>query len=272
LKLLRNELKNEPSIVSVATAEIFPGQYWQNYNNFEPNVSENLEEISLRQITIDDRYFETLKINVVLGRDFLDQPKRDSASVIINQTAFNKLNWTDLNNKFLLAGGDENEKYKVVGVVEDYYYQSLQSGIQPVIHYYSDYVNNKMIVRFHSDHLQSGVNLLKNKWEEMESFEPLEYNFIDSEFDKLYKSHERMGATTTIFSVIAIIIASLGLFSIASFTIRTRRKEVGIRKVLGPTMENIIIFLSKWFSYLTLIAFVIACPVAYYLSDFVNKT
>ncbi|MEQ6122111.1 ABC transporter permease [Reichenbachiella sp. MALMAid0571] len=276
LEILKQELLHESSIESIASAQSFPGKYWQNYNGFSPSFPTGTATISLRQIAVDHNYFETLKIKLVEGRNFSPDLVSDSTAVIINRTAMEKYGWVDLDDKFLLAGGSETEKFKVVGVVDDYHYQSLENDIQPMIHFYSKHVSNKLIVRFHPDHINSGIALLEKRWSEMDAYEPMEYFFVNYEFDQLYKSHERIATTTTLFSLIAIVIASLGLFSIASFSIRIRRKEVGIRKVLGASMAGISLLLSKRFCLLILVAFIFSIPVVYYaselyLANFVNR-
>ena len=154
------------------------------------------------------------KFKLSKGRNFSPDVFTDSASVIINQAAMDKYDWKDLDDKFLLSGGRDQEKFKVVGVVDDYYYQSLEHDIQPMIHFYSKHVSNKLIVRFHPDQINSGIAILEKKWNKLEAYEPMEYFFVNYEFNQLYKSHERIATTTTLFSLIAIVIASLGLFAL----------------------------------------------------------
>ena len=147
------------------------------------------------------------------------------------------------------------EDYKVIGVVEDYNYQSLKRSIQPVVHFFNPEVTNRLAVRLDPERLQEGIALLERKWNAMDPYEPFDYSFVDESFDELYKEQERLGTTSSLFSLIAIVIAGLGLFSITSYTLRIRKKEIGIRMVLGASLASIITDLSRNLGLLIFLAF-----------------
>ena len=265
LKTLRDQLENETLVQEVSLSECIPGSYNENYNGFQPVDSLDSKSISLRQITIDHKYFNTFKMTVIDGRNFSPGIESDKKAVIINETAMKQFGWEDLIDKQIRSGGGDRI-FQVIGVVEDYYYQSLKRSIQPVIHFYSPDNTNRLAVRLDPERIQEGLALLETKWNAMDPYEPFDYFFVDEAFNELYKEQERLGTTSSLFSMIAIIIAGFGLFSITSYTIRLRKKEIGIRKVLGASMLNIMTKLSKNFGILVLIAFVLACPVMYFLS------
>ena len=265
LKTLRDQLENETLVQEVSLSECIPGSYNENYNGFQPVDSLDSKSISLRQITIDHKYFNTFKMTVIDGRNFSPDIESDKKAVIINETAMKQFGWEDLIDKQIRSGGGDRV-FQVIGVVEDYYYQSLKRSIQPVIHFYSPDNTNRLAVRLDPERIQEGLALLETKWNAMDPYEPFDYFFVDEAFNELYKEQERLGTTSSLFSMIAIIIAGFGLFSITSYTIRLRKKEIGIRKVLGASMLNIMTKLSKNFGILVLIAFVLACPVMYFLS------
>lgn len=263
---LRDQLANETVVKSVTLTECVPGEYNENYNGFQSIDSAEAKTVSLRQTTIDHRFFETFKMNIIDGRNFSMDRESDKETVIINEAAMEAYGWTDLKNRSLRSGGG-GQVYEVIGVVEDYYYQSLKRSIQPVIHFYNPEVTTRLAVRLDPERLQEGIALLEEKWNALDPYEPFDYAFVDESFDKLYKEQERLGTTSSLFSMIAIVIAGLGLFSITSYNIRLRKKEIGIRKVLGASILSIITGLSRNLGLLVMLAFILACPIIYYLSD-----
>lgn len=264
IRSLRDELTKETAIDAVSLTQAVPGSYWQNYNGFIYVDSSGSKTVSMRQITVDHNFFDTFRMKILYGRNFSNESKADRQSVIINETAMKRYGWTDINGKMVRGGGGE-ESFAVIGVVEDYYYQSLKDEIQPVVHFYNPDVNGKLAIRFHRDRVAEGLELIREKWSALESYEPFDYTFVDKAFDELYKEQEKLGITSTIFSLIAVIIAGMGLFSITAYSIRLRRKEVGIRKTLGASVQNIVMVLSGNFGWLVLVGFIVACPAAYYL-------
>ena len=267
LLLMKNQLANEPSIEEVTFAENVPGRYNHNYNQFSPKNAPSHESVSLRQVTVGAHYFRTFGMEIVDGRDFNEQLASDSNAVIINQTAMRALGWSDTQDKFLMEGGND-KTYPVIGVVKDFHYESLQHEIQPLIHFYggADFVGT-LAARLHPTATAEGLRALEQTHHSLNPYEPFDYYFMDQEFDRLYKDQERLGLTATLFSGIAIIIASLGLLALAAFSTRQRRKEIGVRKVLGASATQVVMLLSQNFTLLVLIAFLVACPLIYYASD-----
>jgi putative ABC transport system permease protein len=264
--VLKDELLKEPAIEAVASAQAVPGNYWENYNSFEYTDSTGSSTVQMRQLTVDQNFFDTFRMKIVSGRNFSREVESDKQSVIINETAMKKYGWTDINNKRVRSGGGQRT-FQVIGVVQDYYYQSLKDDIQPVVHFFNPELTGYLAVRFRPDRVAQGLALLERKWSQLGPYEPFDYVFVDRAFDQLYKEQEKMGTTSSIFSLIAVIIAGLGLFSITAYSIRLRKKEVGIRKVLGASLRSIVMALSSNYGLLILIAFVVACPAAYYLMD-----
>jgi putative ABC transport system permease protein len=264
LLLLKDGLQKESSVEAAASAQAVPGSYWHNYNGFEYTDSTGSKTVSLRQITVDDQFFKTFQMNIVEGRNFSRDMESDKKTVVINQTAMKRYGWKDINNKSVRSGGGD-EYFEVIGVVEDYYYQSLKDDIQPVIHFFSPEVAGKLAVRFNPDRVAEGLALLEKKYNALGPYEPFDYFFVDKAFDELYKEQERLGTTSSTFSLIALVVAGLGLFSMTAYSIRLRKKEVGIRKVLGASLRSIIMNLSGNFGMLIVLAFILACPAAWYL-------
>ncbi|WP_020528730.1 ABC transporter permease [Flexithrix dorotheae] len=265
---LRENLPNDAAIEAVTLSENVPGKYWDNYNWFENLDSNGVDGLSLKQINIDHNYFDLLDINILHGRGFSDSIKSDENALIINEKAMKIYGWTDLENKYLKPGGwgENTNGWPVIGVVEDYHYRSLKQSVEPLVHFYSPNSTNRLLVKLHPEKYQEGIQLLEEAWQDLGAYQPFSYAFVDEDFNQLYKTQERLGMTSMTFSGIAVIIALLGLFSISTFMMKQRKKEIGVRKVLGATMFNIIILVSKGFLFLIGIAFFISIPLIYWLS------
>ena len=267
LQRVKTVLANETAIQSVAFAENVPGRYNHNYNHFARGEAPQQEPVSLRQVFVGANYFGTLGMQLGQGRDFSETLASDSSAVVINQTALRALGWSDIQDKFLIAGGD-GMRHPVVGVVDDFYYQSLQHEIEPLIFRYGgpDYVSS-LAVRLQPNAVPEGLDALERAYQTLNPYEPFDYFFVDQEFDKMYRAQERLGLTASLFAGIAVVLASLGLLALAAFATRQRRKEVGVRKVLGASVAQIIVLLSRNFAVLVAVAFVVACPLIYYAAD-----
>lgn len=272
LSTFAEDLRQESSVKSVSFGSSAPGEYDENYNGFQVIDSATSEKtVSLRKVYVGAKYFETLGMSLVVGRDFSTDIASDTAAVIINETAMRELGWKDIDNKLLQEGGG-TDKVRVIGVVKDYFYQSLKRPVQPLIHIYSPKSRGRLLVQFADGRIKDGLSSLENKWSQLDAYEPFSYRFVDKTFEKLYDEQERLGTTAGVFSSIAISIACMGLFSITAYSIRLRRKEVGIRKVLGASVSSLVVNLSIRYTLLIVVGFVIACPLVYAMtSGFLNE-
>lgn len=266
ISVMKTDLLKESAVEAATIGQAIPGNYWHNYNGFEYTDSTGSKTISLRQLTVDDQFLNTFQMEFVEGRNFSKDIEGDKRSVIINETAMKAYGWSDITDKSLTPGG-EGDPFKVIGVVRDYYYQSLKEQVQPLIHFFNPDVDGMLAVRFHPDRVAEGISLLEKRWNALDPYEPFTYRFVDASFDELYKEQERLGTTSSTFALIAIVIAGMGLFSMAAYSIRLRKKEVGIRKVLGATVQNIVLNLSGSFGLLVVLGFALACPAAWYLMN-----
>jgi putative ABC transport system permease protein len=180
----------------------------------------------------------------------------------------------------LTSLGDDNNPIpiKIIGIVKDFHLQTLKDEIRPAaLTLLNTPEANFLSVKISSNNIQKTIKYLSEKWKEFGQIKPMEYSFFDDNFNELYKSEIQSEKVFTIFAVLAIIIACLGLLGLTAFTAEQRKKEIGIRKVLGATVANIVAMLSKEFLILILAANVIAWPVSYYLmnkwlEDFAYKT
>jgi putative ABC transport system permease protein len=164
---------------------------------------------------------------------------------------------------------------RVVGVIEDFHFESLRDEIEPLVLNRGNYPAS-ISFRLKTNDLKSGIADIKNIWEKTAPGLPFNYEFMDEQFDQIYRSESRAGSLILGFAVLAVVIACLGLFGLATFITQQRTKEIGIRKVLGASVASVVGLLSRDFLKLVLIAIVIASPIAYYfmqkwLADFVYR-
>jgi putative ABC transport system permease protein len=216
------------------------------------------------------------KIKLIAGRGFLRDFKTDSAqALILNETAVKTLGYSSpdeaIGKPFSLMG----RSGKIIGVVRDYHFKGLKEKIKPM----SMVVNAGgwlLSVNVSSSHLAAIVPAIEKQWAQMFPGKPFDYYFADEFFDRQYQAESRFGALFFNFAILAILISCLGLFGVASYSTIQRTKEVGIRKVLGASVSNILNLLSREFLILVFIAFVIASPIAWlfmnrWLEDFAYR-
>lgn len=267
IKTLKHELRQVAGITSVASSSSVPGQY-QGWNTFVwPEDWESEEPLRMRVAVVDETYFQTYQIPFLEGRNFSTEFETDSEALIINETAMKAMGWDTAIGK---KTGRGERQFTIVGVVKDFHWESLQNEIGPVIHRFRttessahDYIS----IGVNTADVSGIISLLREKWSVLDPQRTFDYFFVDDRYNSLYETEERMATVTGYFSALAIIIACLGLFALASFTVMQRTKEIGIRKSLGASAGNIIVLISKSFLGLVFIASIIAVPAAIYLMN-----
>jgi putative ABC transport system permease protein len=219
------------------------------------------------------------------GRSFSVDFSTDSAAFVMNETAFRLMN-QELTEPFaspdeaigkeIRLGFQGGRTGPLVGVVKDFNMSSLHEAIEPIMFFiYPDWYNN-YVVRVQPGNFAATLEAVETTWRQFYADWPFEYQFADQGFDAQYRAEERLGQIFTVFAVLAIFIACLGLFGLASFTAQQRTKEIGVRKVFGASVGSIIVLLSTDFARLVGVAFVVAVPVAYlamnrWLQDFAYR-
>ncbi len=219
---------------------------------------------------VDERYLPTFEIKLKSGRNFSAQYPTDSSAVIINETAAKIFGGTDPVNKKLYMVTDLSTgklvAYNIIGVIKDFNFNSLRDQVMPlVLNLQQD--NGGMAVRINTHDIPGLLNEMKDRWKSMVASQPFSYTFLDEEFNKQYSADERTGKIILVFSILAILIACLGLFGLVTFAAEQRVKEIGIRKVLGARITNIFELLSKDFVKLLVLSICIASPVAWWVMN-----
>ena len=272
--LFKQELLRMPGIQHITHSSLHPlgngntteGVSWPGK---DPNST-----ISFNQASIGYDFSKVLKISVIQGRDFSPAFGTDSTNYLINQAAAKRIGYTEPVGKPLTFW---DKSGKIVGLIEDFHFNSLHKPITPLILRLEENNNyNNILIRTQAGQTKQALTSIETLYRRMNPKFPFSYSFIDSEYEKIYRSETVIGTLATIFAGLAIFIACLGLFGLATFTAEQRTKEIGVRKVLGASVLSIVALLSKDFLKLVLIAIVIASPVAYYamhrwLQDFAYK-
>lgn len=224
---------------------------------------------------LTDRYFiEIMGIELIEGRNFREESAVDRRSVIINRKTAENFGWSPeeaIGRRIVYPGGDY-QTFTVIGVMENFNYYSLMNPVSNFAFFHRSSQSyqvdsNYIVARIAPDNIRETLDAIKSQWEDFRQDVPLEYVFLDDQFDALYRSQQRMGIVFGVFTVIAIIVACMGLLGLVTFATEQRTKEIGIRKVLGANSASVVMLISKDFIKLTGIAFVFACPVAWYLMN-----
>ncbi len=235
------------------------------------DLSDMEATVSIQNWQVDEDYIPTLGMEMVSGRNFsLDFPS-DSTAVILNEAAVKKFNFEgdpvgqNIYSQIIGPGNEEIYNLRtVVGVVKDFNYQSMKESVTPVMLMYNQIPGGPVSFKFRAENTGNVIDLIEDTWNDLAPGQPLTFEFMDDQFSRMYHAETRLGAVFGIFAGFAIFIACLGLFALTAFTAEQRTKEIGIRKVLGASSSGIVVLLSKEFSKLVLIAFVIASPLAWW--------
>ena len=264
----KKEILSYPQFKSATISSFLPVPSNSNNSAVWPDGI-NEKVVSIQQWQVDYDYIKTMEMNIIEGRDFNAAMPTDSLAVIINQTTAKQFGWDDpLNHKVMrLTWPDAKHiAYQVIGVVQDFNFHSLRDNIGPLM-MYIDKSPYTITFRFEAEDTRNMIYLLEQKWMEFVPNELFDYSFVDNRFSKVYFREQRISKIITLFSILAIIIASLGLFGLTAFTTEKRTKEIGIRKVNGASVMDIFRLLAKDFVKLVAIAFVIAVPPTWYYMD-----
>ncbi|HSZ86278.1 MAG TPA: ABC transporter permease [Puia sp.] len=233
--------------------------------------------LDLQVWTIDYDYVKTLGMQIIKGRSFSKDFGSDSSGVVINETTAKLLGYEDPVGQKIYGFGNNNKpkSYNIIGVVKNFNYESLRQDIGPLC-FLLGQNNGLAMFKISTGNINNLISQVENKWKTMAPGMPFSYRFLDESFNDMYRSEQRVGKIVLTFSVLAILIACLGLFGLATFIAEQRTKEIGIRKVLGASVSGIVQLLSKDFVKLVFISFVIAAPLGWYfmhkwLQDFVYR-
>lgn len=266
----KKELEQRHDVVSMTGVLDVLGAHHQG-DNFRFEGMQDAKLFSV--IWVGPDFFKTFDLDIVAGRAY-DETKvtDDSLALIVNEAMVKQLGWTP--EQALGKPFDYGQYHgEIVGVVKDFNFVSKHKVIEPLVvqqrslprHF--NFELKYVAIKLNTTDLPGTVAAIEAKWKQHAPGRPFDYFFLDQELDKLYKDEEKLGKVAGIFSGLAVIVACLGLFALASFIAEERRKEIGIRKMMGGSVGQIVVLLSVDFSKLIALAFVISCPLAWYAVD-----
>jgi putative ABC transport system permease protein len=268
----KQQLLRDPRVANATVTGTVPGGAGMDGTQIyakEFTDKQEHKEIHTNIYHVEDSYLATLGIKIAVGRNFSSAQPADSSALV------REIGWgnTDPIGKTIVRSGQR--EFKVVGVVKDFHYKSAKEKIAPLM-FIPGRSNMLMAVKVHSADVSGFLTDVKKQWDGYRATAPFSYSFLDEQYAALYSAEQRTGKIFTSFAIVAIIIASLGLFGLAAFSIRQRVKEIGIRKVLGASSGTITGMLSAEFLKLVGIAIVVSVPVTWYamhkwLQDFAYR-
>jgi putative ABC transport system permease protein len=263
----KQELHNLPGVMNAAGSNTivsgggYYGIMFQAGGDPEPKTT--------RGMNIDEVFIETMGLEITQGRGF-SREFNETRNVIINESTINEFGWNEpvgMKIRYLGGEGEPTGEYTIIGVVKDFHYNSLHDPINSFVLLglpQEQRVLGNLQIKIKPDNIRETLGAIEQKWKEFNPQEPLGYYFLDDRLDEMYGNERTSGQIFSIFSLLAIVIACIGLFGLSAYMAELRTKEIGIRKVLGSTSSKIVVLLSKDFAKLVALAFVIATPIAYY--------
>ncbi len=266
--VVRRELAQQSGIANVSFTNQDPVRITNNTSGVQWRGQLPEETLSFRTLYTDENFVETLDVPVLQGRNFSSALGSDTANFLVNQTAVRAMGLENPIGQELDYG---DQKGQIIGVVQDFHSRSLHSAIDPLLIMYQPEYASLALVKIQADQTQEALKNVQKVFRVYNPDYPFSYSFLSDRYAQLYERERAVGRLTNAFAVLAIIIACLGLYGLASFSAERRTQEIGIRKALGATVSGILLLLSKDYVKLIVIAVVIAVPVVnYFIQDWLG--
>jgi putative ABC transport system permease protein len=264
----KNEMLRHPSVKKMTGSSEVPGNliYW-TIGSKRVGLDQEVGSTVMYRVGIDHDFFSTYGNNVLAGRVFAPEYTADSSSVVINRKTVEVMGFKDVDEAIggIIAFGQDT--LTVVGVVENYHQEGLKNDFRPTAFHLAPNDQAYYSLKIDTNELPQTLAYAREKYAQLFPGNPFDYFFLDTFFNRQYKNDQQFGQVFGFFALLAIFVASLGLFGLASFTASQRTKEIGIRKVLGSSVPNIFLLLSKDFLKLVVIANIIAIPLVWLLMN-----
>lgn len=244
---------------------------------FGMETDEGMVERGINFAVVDHDFVETMGIRIIEGRDFnRDMPTDTLLAVLVNETLVRRMNWDDPIGKRVELGEGDQLRAVVIGVMQDYYQTGVYNEVESLMLLYR-YNNPFIYVKLGGEDVQSGIRHIEGLWNELYPGQPFTYFFLADRFSEQFEGEEKRGFIFTLFTILAILIACLGLFGLSSYMVEQRSREIGIRKVFGASEISVVSLITRDFILLVSISIILAFPVAYYfmkdwLGNFVYRT
>jgi putative ABC transport system permease protein len=275
IEVFKDETLRNPNVKSGAVSGFLPvaSDRW-NDMWFAENETDDRNSINMQEWMIDPGYISTFGLQLVQGRNFVEGSVADQESVIINQSAAKRLGYKNPVGKTMHKAG--GELLTIIGVVQDFHYESLRDKIQPL----AMVMNGGMLspnletifsqavsYKIGSTDISSTIKSIEATWKKLQPAVAFEYSFLNEDFDAMYRAEQRIEKVFASFAFVAIFIACLGLFGLSAFAAEKRTKEIGVRKVLGASVSSVVTLLSRDFVKPVFVAVLIATPLGWFLME-----
>jgi putative ABC transport system permease protein len=274
LPVIKQELKTHPAILHVSRCVSTPVHIPGGYSMRSSAMGEH-EQHPVTASPIDEEYIKTTGLEIIAGSDLTEQDVKDVAQdrsedriyhFMLNESAAQDLGWSPeeaVGKKMFM---DHREGF-VKGVIRDFHFESMHSRIKPLVLFTEIRGRGNLLMKVSGNNLSDVLSFVASKWKELVPSVPFEYHFLDDDYDALYHSEMQLGTVMNLFSGIAIVLACLGLFGLSTFVVQQRIKEIGIRKILGASVINIVQLLSGKFTFLVILSCALSSPLAYLSMD-----
>jgi putative ABC transport system permease protein len=276
---IKNDFLQNPSITGATVSSSIPGDRTNSGYYMTPRMEDFKGAPFIKVITMDYDFISEYGIKIVAGRSFQrDFGNDEREGYLVNLAGVKALGFSSpeeaLGKNFMASYHRINKR--IIGITDDFHYRGMQEVVEPLVMDIENSLFEAITLSLRVENMNDLMRFIRSTWDDHFPGVPFEYSFLDESFDREYRYEDRMGKLLGIITTLGFIIACLGLFGLASFVIRNRTKEIGIRKVLGASTPNIVVMLSKKFILLVLISIIIASPVAWYsmstwLQDFAYR-
>jgi putative ABC transport system permease protein len=269
-KTYLEEVRRMGSVVNVGATSSMLGREGDFFGvQFQPEGSSEI--LTVKSMGADDTFSQTIGFQLKEGRFFSEQTN-DSLSIILNEKAVSVLGLSDPLGKRLVSstqnqdGTETVRTFTIIGIANNFHFQSLRDEITPLVIFSTELLQFQqfLAVRLKAGNVQESIAQLEKKWKEIAPEQPFRYSFLDEQIKNEYAEEKRSGNLFSLFSGLAIVIACVGLFGLSAYTASLRTKEIGVRKVLGASVAGVTLLLSKDFTKLVLVAFVLAVPISWW--------
>ncbi|MCU0424820.1 MAG: ABC transporter permease [Candidatus Kapabacteria bacterium] len=267
IERIKSELLQNTNIVAIGASRRVPSGRLLDSQGWRIEKDGAMQSLDFRiaNVPIDYTFIPTYGMTMAAGRNFSKDFATDTTEAfILNESAVRAIGWTAAEEAIGKGFEHGDRKGKIVGVVKDFHFESMREKISPLVFLVGKSSLRTISLKIRPENIPATLDFLRSKWKIYRPEFEFDYEFLDARFDKLYKSEEKLGQLFGIFAGIAVFVGCLGLFGLAAFTAERRTKEIGIRKVMGASVLNIVALLSKDFLLLVSIAFLLACPLAYW--------
>ena len=266
--VLKQRLSGLPGVVGVSTTTGVPGMRVMPILEVRPEGMRPEDHLMIATLHVDENFLDVMNIDLFAGRNFSPDWGTDTTNgILLNETAVRYLGWgapADAIGKQFERLNEDRTTGRVIGVVRDFHLRTIHEEIEPALIMTSSY-HIYVLIRIEPEGISETIGRIEEVWRDVDPRFPLDYTFLDEDYDALYRTDRQLGEIFAVFAFLAIFVACLGLLGLASFSIQQRTREIGIRKVVGSSVSGIVILLSKDFMKYVLLANLIAWPLAYFV-------